>query len=299
MYNLIQQNQHITLLDLPKGTNMTNFSILNALSEKLSFRAFSIKCVVEGLEKYDVHGTSYYVKSGEYLLANTFGEGKVAVESKEFVRGLCIDIAPAVLSEVFAHFVKPDTAFPDILLDDFFTTEAFLENKYHTKQTHLGKKLIQIADILCANPFESYQMKEDFYFTLAESIVADHQQTITQLYNINAVKHQTRKDLYRKVLLGREFLVNNTQKSLQIKEVAQEVGLSEYHFFRLFKTAFGISPQQYFLQTRLEKSWHLLQTANYSVTEVATETGFADIHSFSKAFKKRFATSPTQVISVL
>ncbi len=43
MYRLIQQNKQIKLNDLPRGENLTNFSILNDLSEKHTFRSFSIK----------------------------------------------------------------------------------------------------------------------------------------------------------------------------------------------------------------------------------------------------------------
>jgi AraC family transcriptional regulator len=296
MYNLIHQQKNIILNDLPKGKNMTNFSILNDLSQKLTFRAFSIKYVLEGCEKYQVNGTNYCVQASEYLLANTFGEGKVEVESKQLVKGLCIDIAPAFLSEVFSNFIKPDAYTPDIQLDDFFNSEEFFENKYHAAHTQLGKTLAEIGRLMNQNPFQNYQLENDFYFTLAENIVADHASIITQLYSINTVKHQTRKELYRKLLLGRAFLENNLPTAIQMCEAAQYAGLSEYHFFRLFKTAFGITPQQYFIQMRLDKALALLHTGNYSVTETAQEVGFADVYSFSKAFKKQFAISPTKAI---
>lgn len=295
MYNLIQQQKNIILNDLPKGKNMTNFSILNDLSQELTFRAFSIKYVLDGCEKYEVNRSNYYVTSGEYLLANTFCEGKAVVDSPSFVKGICIDIAPNFLAEVFSNFIQPDTPIPDIQLDTFFNTEEFLENKYQAQHTQLGKTLTEIGHIFLKNPFQSYQLEHDFYFTLAENIVADHAPIITQLYNINTVKHSTRKDLYRKVWQGRAFIDNNLPEAIQIPEVAKYAGLSAYHFFRLFKTTFGITPQQYLIQIRLAKAWNLLKTGNYTVTEASHEVGFADIHSFSKTFKKQFAISPKNV----
>jgi AraC family transcriptional regulator len=298
MYNLIQQNKDITLQNLPKGKNMTNFSILNELSEKLTFRAFSIKYVVEGTEKYEVNGTKYQIKTNEYLLANTFCEGRVEVESKELVKGICIDISPEFLAEVFSHFIRPDALIPDIQLDTFFNTEEFFENKYHAHHTQLGKSLAEISNVLSANPFEAYQLNNDFYFTLAEHIVADHAQMIGELYNINTVKQKTRKELYRKLLKGKSYLEERLQENIHILDIAQEAGLSEYHFFRLFKTSFGITPQQYLIQIRLTKAWQLLKSGHYNITEVAHLVGFADIYSFSKAFKKRFKISPTERMCV-
>jgi transcriptional regulator GlxA family with amidase domain len=68
--------------------------------------------------------------------------------------------------------------------------------------------------------------------------------------------------------------------------------MSEFHFFRSFKQAFGITPYRYLLNNRLEFSKSLLQK-KIPVKEIATSCGFADIFSYSKAFKKTFGTSPT------
>lgn len=296
MYRLIQQGKPIKLNDLPKGENMTNFSLLNDLSAPLTFRSFSIKYVFEGCEHYQVNGNKYNVKSGEYLLANTFCEGKIEIDSKNVVKGICIDVSPTLLSEVFGNYITPDSPFPDIVLDDFFTSEAFLENKYNTNNTKLGKTLNELSRKFSNNPFHNYNLGNEFYFTLAENIIEDHQAVIAQLYNINTVKHHTRKDLYRRLCNGKSFLENNVSEQISIVNAAEYATLSEYHFFRLFKSAFGITPQQYLIQNRLSKSLDLLRTGHYSVTEASITTGFADVYSFSKAFKKHFGFSPSRVI---
>lgn len=296
MYRLIQQGKIIKHNDLPKGENMTNFSLLNDLSEQLTFRSFSIKYVFEGCEHYQVNGNKYNVKKDEYLLANPYCDGTIEIDSNSLVKGICIDIAPAVLSEAFSSFVTPDSPSPDILLDDFFNSEAFLENKYNTNNTKLGNTLAELSRQFNENPFYNYNLGNEFYFTLAENIVEDHKAVIAQLYNINTVKHHTRKDLYRRLCKGKTFIENNFDESISIGNAAEYATLSEYHFFRLFKAAFGITPQQYLIQNRLSKSLALLRTGNYSVTEASVTTGFSDVFSFSKSFKKHFGFSPSRVI---
>jgi AraC-like DNA-binding protein len=295
MYRLIQQENLIKLNDLPKGENLTNYSILNDLSEPHTFRSFSIKYVFEGREKYHVNGNKFIVNAGEYLLANSFCDGKIEIDSNSMVKGICIDVSPVLLSEVFGRFLKPDSPIPDLQLDDFFNSEAFLENKYNTSGTRLGKTLAQLSARFNENPFYNYNLSSEYYYTIAENIIEDHQQIIAQLYNINTVKHITRKDLYRRVCRGKVFLEDNFVDSISVGDAAKDAALSEYHFFRLFKTAFGITPQQYLNQIRLLKSLELLRSGNFSVTEASIASGFTDVFSFSKAFKKYFGVSPSTV----
>lgn len=297
MYRLIQQKNLIRLNDLPKGENLTNFSILNELSEQHTFRSFSIKYVFEGSEHYQVNRNWYTVKSGEYLLANSFCEGKIEIDSNSMVKGLCIDVSPVLLSEAFSSFITPDSPMPEIQSDDFFNSEAFLENKYTAGNTRLGKTLAGLSRKFNENPLYNYKLDSEFYQTIAENIVEDHQPIIAQLFKINTVRHQTRKDLYRRLCRGKAFLENNFDESISIGNAASYAALSEYHFFRLFKAAFGITPQQYLIQNRLSKSLDLLHTGNYSVTEASAATGFADVYSFSKAFKKHFGISPSTAIT--
>lgn len=294
MYRLLQKEEMPSLAELPNDTNLINFSVLNDFSQKLKFRSFSIKYVFEGCEHYVVNDTNYYVGKGEYLLANSLCEGKVEIDSPNLVKGICIDVSPQLLSEAFGQYIAPDTPFPDIDADHFFRGEAFLENKYNSRHTNLGKVLDELGRKLNENPAEAYQFEQEFYFTLAEKIVEDHQPIITQLYNIQTMKHNTRKDLYRKVIRGKEFLENNLCNPISVGQAADYACLSEYHFFRLFKNAFGITPQQYLIRQRVSHAKILLHTGNFSVTEAATATGFSDVYSFSKTFKKHLGVSPSK-----
>src|SRR5690606_32612259 len=296
MYQLIEQKKGLDIKKFQKTENYVNFSMLKEFEQPLSFKNFSIKYVVEGKEYYCINQNNYAVNSGEYILANSRCEGKILINSSFVVKGVCIDICQNTLSEVLSNYLQPDAPFPDISLDRFFNTEEFLENRFHSKNTNLGRILSDIGTQLNRNPFAEHKFSNEFYFTLAEKIVEDYKMIFDQIYGIKTIKHQTRKDLFRKLSKGKELIDQNFNEKLNINAVAEYASLSEYHFFRLFKAAFNITPQQYLIKKRLSKASELLQTGNYSVSEVAMATGFSDIYNFSKSFKKHFGTSPCATI---
>ena len=280
---------------LPKNSNLINYSILNEFYSPAPFRSFSIKYVVEGTELYSVNGNKYSVKNNEYLLANKFSEGYVEVDSKKAVKGICIDVEPKIISEVVASYLKPDAACSDLELDKFFNTPSFFENKYKAFNSYVGKILISLEKQLESNPSFDLNFNKEFYYQISEGILKDHIPIYKQLHAIKAVKYYTKKDLYKRLLRAKEYLDDSFLAAVKIEEVAALAAISEYHFYRLFKSAFQISPHQYLIKKRLQYALQVLHVERLSVSEVALASGFSDIHSFSKSFKKCFGFSPSKI----
>ena len=283
-------------ITLPKNSNLVNYSVLNEFYSPSPFRSFSIKYVVEGSELYSVNGNKYVIRNKQYLLANKFSEGYVEVDSKKSVTGICIDVAPMILSEVVASYLKPDAPLSDLDLDIFFNSPCFLENMYSAANTHVGRFMLELEDVLIKNLMSDADFNKEFYYSLSEKIVQDHIPVFRQLQNVKAIKAETKKDLLRKLLKGKYYIENYFHSLISIEEVAKDCGLSEYHFFRLFKSAFGASPHQYLIYQRLNFARQLLERERPSISTLAFASGFSDIHNFSKAFKKHFGYSPSNYL---
>jgi AraC family transcriptional regulator len=276
---------------LPTKSCLINFSLLTELKCAAPFRSFSIKYVCSGNEKYVVNGNSYNIKSGEYLLANHFSEGVVEIDKA--VKGICIDVAPDLLSEVVASYRRPDTLIADHVLDTFFNTTSFLENKYNGTGTQVGKLLRNLDLQTSADSEENYSFDREFYYSLAECIVADHVPIYKQLQLVKGLKANTKKELFRRVNKGKQFIDANFLNPLETFDIACECGLSEYHFYRIFKAVFGVSPHQYIIHKKLHFAKTRIEAFKQSITDVATESGFSDVYSFSKSFKKCYGVSPS------
>lgn len=279
---------------LPQNSCLINYSVLTEFYSPNPFRSFSIKYVAEGSELYSVNGKKYLIKDRQYLLANRFAEGCVEVDSKKPVKGICIDLAPCILSEVVGSCLRPDTAMCDPGLDTFFNTCAFMENRYSATGTQVGYILRKLESHLAANPSAESDFSEEFYFRISEALIADHIPVLKQLRSIKALKQETKKDLLRKLYIAREFMDTSFLANLSIETIAREAGISEFHFYRLFRHAFGTTPHQYLIQRRLEHSLHMLKQGETSISTVAIASGFSDIFGFSRSFKKQFGFPPSQ-----
>jgi AraC-like DNA-binding protein len=79
---------------------------------------------------------------------------------------------------------------------------------------------------------------------------------------------------------------------LSISYIAKKVGLSESRMRSVFKQAAGVSLGQYLLNYKLHLAISLLETTTLTISEVAYESGFQSIQSFSRAFKSKVGHSP-------
>ena len=287
-------NEHSNIMEtIRQDENLVVFSSLSEFYHPVKSTGFSIKYVVDGSESYTLNGQKFEVNTGQYLLSNMTNEGQVEIESTKNVNGICMSISPEILTEVVASFQRPDTAISDLSLGEFFTTNRFLEAQYDAKNTNLGKILRDLA----LNVQNDFTSKDDFgqafFYQLSEQIITDQIPIFKQLQSIPSIKSSTKKDLFKRVHVGKEYIENYFFLPLTIKKIAKESCMSEYHFFRLFESVFGISPNQFIIQKRLEHGQNILKQDRYSVSTAAEQSGFSDIFAFSKAFKKHFGYSPS------
>jgi AraC family transcriptional regulator len=258
---------------------------------------FGVKFVTQGIERYRVNKQQYTVREGSYLLLNGEKEASIEINSQKHVKGMCFQISDALISQVVGSFKAPDTPFSDQQLSSFFLGTHFLENKYVAQSNALGIKLLNLhSQVLSKELFED-NIQEEFFFELASAIVTDQICVFKELQNIKSVKEDTKRDLFRRLNQGREYIDGCYEKSLTIEQIAQYAGMSEFHFFRLFRQAFGLSPYQYITKKRFEKAIYLL-SQGLSISAVSFESGFSSIHSFSKSFKRFYGVSPSNLVQM-
>ncbi len=86
----------------------------------------------------------------------------------------------------------------------------------------------------------------------------------------------------------------NIESDLSLEELSQNLGISLFHFHRIFKAETGRNIHETIRAIRLQKSATLLLTNPMAtVSEIAAMCGYGSHTSFIKAFKDRFSMTPS------
>lgn len=96
-----------------------------------------------------------------------------------------------------------------------------------------------------------------------------------------------------KVIATKHFIDRNYEKELNLELLSKSLLTSKYHLLRLFKKNYGVTPKQYHINLRIQKSRELL-SEGVSVTETCFSVGFESLGSFSSLFKNRTGYTPSQ-----
>src|SRR6478752_1767494 len=102
------------------------------------------------------------------------------------------------------------------------------------------------------------------------------------------------------IMQVQQFLIENISCPYPgNKVIAERVNMSESKFKPLFKKVTGISPNAFFIDNKLNKAKELLETKEWSVSDVTFQLGFFNSSHFSFQFKKKFGINPKQFIQQL
>ena len=96
----------------------------------------------------------------------------------------------------------------------------------------------------------------------------------------------------RRAVAAAMWIDERAHKDIGLDTVARTVGLSPFHFLRQFSHVLGVTPHQYLVRSRLRRAARLLASDNRSVTEVASDVGFADLSNFVRTFHRAVGVSP-------
>lgn len=94
-----------------------------------------------------------------------------------------------------------------------------------------------------------------------------------------------------------EYLKANIYSpTLRIDKLHSLCGISDTYLRRIFKERFRIAPQEYVLASRLTHAKSILDSGDFdSIKEVSELVGYTDPLYFSKAFKKLYGYSPSDI----
>ena len=212
-------------------------------------------------------GYSFFAKNfeGEIMSANeAFYERFGFTTEEEIVGKTDFELFPAALAD---HFRRDDL-----------------------KVMETGEPMLGIVEL-----FFNRQGLPDWFLTNKLPVVGRDGAVIGVMGTVRSYARQAKvTQSFVKIGAAVDFIRENFREKISIGELSQRTGLSPRQFDRKFKAAFGISPQQFILKTRILAGCDGLANLRRPISELAFELGFCDQSAFTRHFQKHMGVTPLQ-----
>lgn len=121
----------------------------------------------------------------------------------------------------------------------------------------------------------------------------------SQLLHPSVFLHQNaavpQRGLSRRALrLALTYIEQHLGDPFTLEDLARAVGVSRFHFARLFRVSTGESPMEFLLRSRIERAKQILMTSDRRMSEIAATLGFCDQSHFSRSFRRYAGVTPRQ-----
>lgn len=91
-----------------------------------------------------------------------------------------------------------------------------------------------------------------------------------------------------------DYIEENLKGDLKVDIIAEHVGISKYHFHRVFSKNTGEKLADYIIRRRLTHSSFDLLDSNRPIIDIALDYGYNSQAAFTRSFKKIFNKSPNR-----
>ena len=247
-----------------------------------------INLIREGEAIFQVYQKSYRVRTGEGFLLNRNVPHSCSSPGNEHVRYSTILVRPDFLygdfgSDVERKCFQPflqNSAIPCIYLTGFDENGKEILQKLNQVEEAFDRKRfcyeLKIKGLLC----EAFAM-----------ILYGHRQELTKFVPANLQELERLEKMLN-------YLNMHFTEVISLQDLADQVHLSREVCCRLFKKMTGKTITGYLEEYRVNKSFSLVQSGQYSMTQITEMMGFSNPSRFASAFRKRFGCNPGEYNSV-
>ena len=99
-------------------------------------------------------------------------------------------------------------------------------------------------------------------------------------------------ELLRRLLRAKDRMDGASHEAWPVSRLARVSCVSQAHFARSFKEAFGVPPHRYLLTRRIERATALLRETDLPITDIAFQTGWRSLGTFGRTFRDVTGDSP-------
>lgn len=240
------------------------------------YHAFhKIIVLLAGKASYAIEGERFVLEPGDLVLVGRGTMHRPEVEKDAFYERMILYISPDYLSRCGMEDCDLETCFR--------RAQADFHSVYRTGAGDRLKPLLQAL--------EQSQKEQEFGAALLQQAI--FVQLMVEVNRISArSRYLTASAGDTKIIAILQYLTLHLSEPLSIDELAARFYISKFHMMRRFKEETGYTIHSYVTEKRLLLARELLQGGE-GVTEACYLAGYQDYSTFSRAYRKRFACSPS------
>lgn len=217
----------------------------------------------------------YYVREGNATIDLVNGPLELRKEHIYFIPAF--SVLSGHCSDNFGHYFIH--LIPDLFTDHFFKIFDF------DREFPLP---LPIADYLFLQIATNYTKP-----SMASQIAADSALRIIFSYFFRNFDNVSKLDIVRFAEVF-NYIDRHISDKIYLEDLSKLMYMNKVYFSNMFKKTFGLSPQQYILQKRLDKSRSMLLDPQMSIADIAEQLHFFDSASFTNFFKKQTGMTPKE-----
>lgn len=229
--------------------------------------------------------TSYQEKPFSVLTVNNNDKGTISIKKGD------ISTSSITLEKEFLLKSLPEGKVKEKIIENLETNKPceLLAKKDINPQSQL------LLNTLYNNPFNNQLDELYAQSKILELIYLEFQSLIDIEPNKN---NKLKLDDYdiEAIKKAKEILVQNMKNPPSIIELSHMIGINEFKLKSGFKTIFNDTPYNILLDYKLEYAKELLLASDMNVGEIAKQTGYKYIQSFTKAFVKKYGVRPIDIM---
>lgn len=271
------------------------------LKEQIRYKdGLPVNCIVAEIDDYPIHFHDdlevVFVLDGSVILKNgyytyTLKSGDIFILNDREIHSYYRtneSNTVMILQLDLTYFGK----YYDTLKNSFFVTDM----KDDDESLELLKSDLCRIILEFWNPEPDYERKIiESAHSLIDRLISDFQYfSMEDGKFINESKNKGNKVLAERLNRITDYLYENYNRRLTLKELAEQEHLSIFYLSHVIKEATGLSFQELLSFIRVEESEKLVLGSNKKIGAISSESGFSAVRYFIKYFTKWFGMHPLE-----
>ncbi|MGN6180289.1 MAG: helix-turn-helix domain-containing protein [Mucilaginibacter sp.] len=274
-------------------------------SSKLSYKNltevnnnFSLHINFNGNEKFVLNKKKLRLFPHTFLAINPGTLYSDIIESGSPVQKLSISFSKGFIEDFKTSYLKGSHFLPEHYGNRLPSPNLTFNETIFPLLGDLKYNIEHLKALIRSNCKDELLLNEFLYHILLNYYTLYQKDMLFVEERLKDLQLGTRKEIYRRLGLAKEYLYSNFDQKISIYELSKYSCMSATHLIRSFRQAFHTTPHQFLMNIRLKHAEHLLKTTSYPVNKIVNTVGLDSPSTFIKLFRIRYNITPLKYRSL-